>query len=155
MRIRLEGNLEELPKKAPEILRRLAETFAPSSPESARVLEFIEKAEPRKEPQLKHPALRGIQRQMKARYNRQMKAMLRDIGAVLDRSLEKSQDPTDHSQVAAQQDEKLYRDIKAKFFQMGYEEEDFLAGGQFYGVSTNELVDLYRERKVQENRSRE
>lgn len=44
-------------------------------------------------------------------------------------------------------DEKKYEKVKDQLIRLGYWETDFLEGGPLYGWSTNELIDLARNKK--------
>ena len=85
MKLRVDATPEELEEKAPDLVKAMIELLRPASPEMADVLE---KAIPRKEKELKFPVLRALQKQTEVAYEKQMELMLKDIGKVLDKSLE-------------------------------------------------------------------
>ena len=60
------------------------------------------------------------------------------------KSPEKSPDYT--NQIVAK-DEKSYEQIKAEFIKDGYTESDFEVDGKLHGYSTNQLIDIAREKK--------
>ena len=59
---------------------------------------------------------------------------------------EKSLSP-DYSQAIVAKEEKTYEQIKADLIARGYVETDFEPGGPLYGYSTNELIDLARDKR--------
>jgi hypothetical protein len=54
----------------------------------------------------------------------------------------------DYTKPVADRDEKGYQRIKAVLKRRGYKDADFELGGQLYGFSTNQLLDMVREQKA-------
>ncbi len=86
MKLRIEAEPEELLRKGPQLLRRVAETLSPS-PEADAVLELLAKAEGQAPEQraLQHPALLKLHGDMEELYEKQIQKMLADVQAVIDR----------------------------------------------------------------------
>lgn len=89
MKLSLEATPQELEEKSGDLLKALTEIIGPVAPD---VVEALAKALPRKEPALKFPVLRELQKRTEALYDKMVESMLKDIGAVLDRGVEKSED---------------------------------------------------------------
>lgn len=85
MKLHLTATAEELRVRGPELLKLLTAQIEKVSPEAAEVLC---KARAQREPGLKYQVLRDLHGQTSAAYRKQLDAMLLDIGAVLDRTLE-------------------------------------------------------------------
>ena len=154
MKLRVDATPEELEEKAPDLVKAMIELLRPASPDMADVLE---KAIPSKEQELKFPVLRALQKQTEVAYDKQMDKMMEDIGKVLDKSLKtsvfkKSEDAVskekspDYTKQIVAKDEKSYEQIKAEFLNDGYSESDFEVGGTLFGYSTNQLIDMQREK---------
>lgn len=146
MKIRVDGTPEELKEKAPDLVKSLSELLRSVDPEMS---DALEKAIPYKEKELKFPVLRALQKRTEVAYDKQMDKMLKDIGNVLDMSLKTStlEKSPDYTKQIVAKDEKSYEQIKAEFIKDGYSESDFEVGGKFHGVSTNELIDMAREKR--------
>ncbi len=84
MKFHLEADPGELEDKGESLIAELVKAFIPVAPDLA---ERLEKALPRKEPQLKFPVLRELHTRTSVAYQRQVKKMLAAIGEVLDRSV--------------------------------------------------------------------
>ena len=71
-----------------------------------------------------------------------------------DEESEKSQVPQsdplayDHTKPVADRDERGYQRIKSILKKRGYKDADFEPGGQLYGYSVNQLLDMVREQKA-------
>jgi hypothetical protein len=140
MHVRIEADPEELREKSTDLLQALAKAFADVSPELA---ESLEKALPEKESILKLPVLKELHTRTAQAYQRQMQLMLKDIGKVLDRSLNKS-DFYDYTKPLADRDGRAYLRVKEVLKRKGYYDSDFEEGGPLYGYSVNDLIDLAR-----------
>ena len=88
MHFRVEADPEEFRDKSPDLIRALIKAIAPHDPAFA---ESLEKALPAKESPLRLPVLKGLHERTAAAYEKQMALMLRDIGRVLNRSLQKGE----------------------------------------------------------------
>ena len=82
MKFRLEADPDELREKADKLLKSLHNELIGTAPD---VAEKLEKALPRKEPVLKYPVLRELQKKTAEEYERTLKRMNKEIGKVLDR----------------------------------------------------------------------
>jgi hypothetical protein len=136
---RLEAGPEELREKGTALVQALAGALFPAHSELA---EQLEKALPRPEPSLKYPVLRELHERTAAAYRKQLDAMLREIGEVLDEAasgVTKSL-PVDHTKAIAERDAVAYERIKQVLRRKGYSDADFEEGGRLYGESVNELV---------------
>ena len=150
MKLRLDATPKELAEKSEQLVQSVSTLLRPVSPELA---DALEKALPRKEAELKFPVLRDLQKKTEVLYDKQMDLMLKDIGKVLDKSLsakavKKSLPSPDYSQKIVAKEEKAYGRIKADLIARGYVEADFDKGGSLYGYSTNELIDLARNKSI-------
>jgi len=144
--LRLEATPGELVEKSEKLVRKLRDLFWATSPELA---ESLEKALPRKEQDLKYPVLRELKKQTAEIYDQHMQAMLKEIGKVLDRSVEKSLG-YDHTGPIAEKDDVAYKRVKQVLINMGWEASDFEQGGPLYGYSVNQLIDLARGKQKNE-----
>lgn len=145
MKLRLDATPQELAEKGERLVESLGELFRSVNPDLA---EALEKALPRKESELKFPVLREIQKKEEAEYERQMKLMVKDIGKVLDKSLQKSESASpDFVGGILNTEEEHYRKVKQALIERGYVDEDFEPGGPLHGFSTNELIDLARDKR--------
>ena len=144
MKLELVATPEELKEKGDKLIKSLSDLFQPVSPELA---EYLEKALPQKETELKYPVLRELHKRTKEAYEKQLKLMVKDIEGVLDRGLKKSEDFT---KPIADKDEVAYNKVKIELAKYGYGAEAFEEGGVLYGWSTNELIDLARAKREQE-----
>lgn len=152
MRLRLEGEPEELREKSSQLIRTLAERLAPDSPEAAVIHAVLQKALPRKEASLKYPALRHLQKKTGELYTKQMAAMLKEVLAIIGgsskKTVQKSVAPTDHTKRIADADAARYERVKGVLKQKGYTEGDFSEeSGVFYGYSVNELLEILGQMK--------
>lgn len=94
MRLRIEATPDELADKANDLVKALAATLAPVAPDLAEALEkALEKAVPKDTPKMLQPALREIHEVTRKEYERRLKWMVKDIGAVLDRAVLAKGDP--------------------------------------------------------------
>lgn len=153
MKLRVDGTPEELREKAPDLVKSLSELLNSVDLDMEDVLE---KAIPYKEKELKFPVLRALQKQTEVAYEKQMELMIKDIGKVLDKSLKTStfkksesseEKSPDYTKQIVAKDEKSYEQIKAEFLKDGYSESDFEVGGKLHGYSTNQLIDMQREKR--------
>lgn len=92
MRLSLEATPQELEEKSGDLIKAVAEIIEPVDPDMS---EALTKALPRKEPVLKYPVLRELQRRTQAAYEVMLDAMLKDIGKVLDQTVEKGGEDSD------------------------------------------------------------
>lgn len=83
MRLRLTARHDELLHKGDQLVAELSQALATAHPELA---ERLHKALPDPEPDLQHQVLRDLQQKFAAAYARQMEAMRKDIGRVLDQA---------------------------------------------------------------------
>lgn len=60
--------------------------------------------------------------------------------------LMKSEVAYDFTKEIADRDDKKYEKVKAELMRLGFFETDFMEGGVFYGWSTNELIDLAKQK---------
>jgi hypothetical protein len=135
----LEATPDELQGKGTELVQVLADALFPANPELA---EQLERALPRPEPSLKYPVLRELHARTAAVYRKQIDAMLREIGEVLDEAasgVTKSL-VNDHTKAVAERDAAAYERVKEVLRRKGYTNADFDEGGRLYGESVNELV---------------
>lgn len=150
MKLHVEATPQELLEKGTSLVKSIGNILRPVSPDLA---DALIKALPKKESELKFPVLREIQKQTEAEYEAQMKLMLKDIGKVLDGKpiLEKSggpyQESPDYTGEILDTEEKRYERIKQELINRGYVASDFEQGGPLYGYSTNELIDLIRDKR--------
>lgn len=93
MYLRVEGSREERAEKGALAVERVAELLAGDCPECAEQLQLLQKALPRKEPELKYRALRTLAARTKKAYDETIKEMLNEIVGVLDRDIEKGGTP--------------------------------------------------------------
>lgn len=80
MKLTIEGTQEELQEKREQLLKALVDEFRTLDPELATILQ---KAIPRREPQLKFRVLRQLHEQTKTAYKEQLQKLVDDIEAVL------------------------------------------------------------------------
>lgn len=93
MKLRLEADPEELREKSTDLLKSLRDGLADVAPE---VADYLSKALPPKERELKYPALRDLEKTTSAEYDRTLQRMVRAIGKVLDKGpVAKSEEPAD------------------------------------------------------------
>jgi hypothetical protein len=149
MKLKVEATPDELRDKAPDIVKSIGELLRPVSPDMADILE---KAIPYKEKELKFPVLRELQKQTEEAYEKQMELMLKDIGKVLDKSvktttIKKSERSPDYTQKLVAKEDESYEEIKEELKKYGYVDSDFDKGGVLFGYSTNQLIDLAREKR--------
>jgi len=151
MKLHLEATSEELAVKASKLAKAVTDLIRPADPELA---ESLEKALPKKEQELKSPVLRGLQQATEELYAKQVQAMLKEIGKVLDQGLAKEEgpglfgksldEPDDFTKEIADRDSVAYRRIKEVLVNRGWKFSDFDEGGPFYGWSVNQLLDFVR-----------
>lgn len=155
MKLHLEATSEELAVKASKLAKAVTDLIRPADPELA---ESLEKALPKKEQELKYPVLRGLQQATEELYAKQVQAMLKEIGKVLDQGLAKEEapkegpglfgksldEPDDFTKEIADRDSVAYRRIKEVLVNRGWKFSDFDEGGPFYGWSVNQLLDFAR-----------
>lgn len=143
-RLRLEGRPEELAEKAPEILKAVVERL-PDSALSGSILDILEKAGLQKEQALKHPALRELHRRMGAAIDAHYQAMLAEIAEAIDPDPNQVKKAFDQSMPYYEADAQRYEATKSALAEFGYQTADFELGGELYGWSVNQLVELYRQ----------
>lgn len=157
MRLQIEAEPNELEEKPVELVKALFEVVQSFAPELA---DQLSKALPRKEPELKYPVLRELQKRTAEAYSKHMQKMLKEIGLVLNSGIEKSDDGDlgdssrhlmqlhyDHTKPIAEKDDAGYKRVKTVLIGMGHKETDFEEGGILYGKSVNELLDMIREKQ--------
>lgn len=140
MWLRFEADPDELREKSSDLIRALITAIGPMDPALA---ESLEKALPPKESILKLPVLKEMHERTAKLYERQMGLMLKDIGKVIDRSLQKGEF-FDYTKPLAERDGKAYARVKEVLKRQGFLDSDFDAGGPLYGLGVNELIDLAR-----------
>lgn len=146
MRFFLEGEPEELAEKADLVLGELIKAFSGIAPD---FVERLHKALPEAKPvELRLPVLRELHDKTREAYAEQLKLMLKDIGAVLDGGVEKGF--YDYSKPIADAQALGYQRVKGALKRQGFDDRDFEEGGSLYGMSTNELIELFRARQVDE-----
>lgn len=149
MKLSLEATPQELEDKSGDLIKAVADILVPVAPEAA---DAMLKALPHKEQALKFPVLRNLQGQTEALYGKMTAAMLKDISAVLDRGLKKGEDQPekihDHTKPIADHDGVAYERVKQVLVGKGYDAADFDEGGVLFGYSTNQLIDLARDKRA-------
>ena len=159
MKLQLSASRKELREKSSQLVKAISALLSEESPELA---DQLLKALPRKEVQLKYPVLRAIQNNTNAMYAAQVEAMLKDIGKVLDQAAATSRstpvkepvrevlrEPVkDHTKAIADKDAKAYNTVIKILEKVGYKRSDFDIDGPLYGWSTNQLLDLAKEKAV-------
>lgn len=112
--------------------------------ENTELLEkALRQALPKKESELKFAVLRGIKDEAKAEYRKALDKMNREILKVLNRPMKKA---IDYSEPVFNKEAVAYERVQAVLKRMGYDDRDFEEGGVFYGMSTNELIEIARKR---------
>lgn len=155
MRFFLEGEPEELAEKSDQLLGELIKSFSGIAPEFA---ERLAKALPEKLPpvELRLPVLKRLHEKTADEYARQMQLMVRDIGKVLDRSLNA---PTlqkgengfyDYTKPISDMQDVAFQRVKSALKKKGHTDTDFEEGGVLYGLSANDLIRVLREEHIDE-----
>lgn len=146
MKLRISAKPGEIAEKGDELLEELQRSLEFVAPE---LFERLEKAMPHKEAGLKFPALEAEQRKVDAEYKAMLQTMLDDIQKVLNpkplkQPVRKSY--VDHTEEIAQKDDVTYQAVQKELRRRGMATDaDFEEGGRYYGMSSNELLDLLRE----------
>ena len=143
MKFALEATPEELGEKGEDLIRSLRDLLQYSAPETA---ELLEKALPTKEPNLKFPVLRGIYRNTKKEYQAMCERIVNGAMEIIEGNMGKSYD---HSKAAADKDQEKYDELKKLLITYGYVDRDYEYGGVLYGWSTNQLIELLKVRREQ------
>jgi superfamily II DNA or RNA helicase len=100
VRLRIVAKRGELGRKAVPLVRELSKRVRDEAPDLA---EMLEKAIPRKVPTIRYPALRELNEQVEAEYQRLMALMIDDIEAVLEnRGRASTTEPAEKSQTEAE-----------------------------------------------------
>jgi len=146
MRIEIEAEPGELAEKAERLVGELSRLFKSNNPDLA---ELLEKALPPKEKIDKFPAMQELTEKMQKLYQKHLDKMLEEIFKVLERGIQKSEG-YDFTEPILEREDRAYRRAKDVLLLLGYAETAFEEGGCFYGLSTNELLDIIKlERKSQ------
>lgn len=144
MKLRLDATPDELQEKSGKLIKALSELLRPAVPDLS---EILEKALPAKEQELKYPVLRELQKRTQKLYEKHVQKMLKEIGKVLDGSTMSKSEFYDHTGAVAKKDDVAYKRVKEVLTGMGYLESDFEPGGPLFGWSTNQLIDLARDKR--------
>ena len=149
MKLQLEATPEEIQERASDIVKALEDIIAEHAPD---VADALVKALPQKSPEMHYPALKHLQQQSEALYGSMMAQMIDKIGDVIirDTKPEPKTDKSmnfDYTKDLIDEQAKLYDRVRTQFYEAGYEHKDFEEGGQFYGWSSNQLIEHLRGRK--------
>lgn len=155
MKVSIEAESEEeLQAKGSSLLLQLGRAFQKSMPAVADALEKAAALPPR-EPQLKHQALRDIHARVQRAYGDMLDRMLAEMGQAIDEHVEQVvRDKAAASTVAAspnyaseivQLESAAYEKMKQRLIPFGYDAADFEEGGALYGMSVNELRDVWNQ----------
>ena len=141
VRIHVEADPLEVDAKREHMVKALANSLGLSDAD-------LVKACAPDEPQLRYPVLKKLQKEGALRYRKRVVAMLKEINAVLDQPLQKSEAVDDFTKVVADKAQAEYDAVKAELLNfVGYYEDDFAEGGVLYGMSVKELRALVQKRK--------
>jgi len=82
----------------------------------------------------------------------QFEKIIREVNALfsMDKQLidlHKADDSPDYTQDIVAKEEKTYEQVKQELIGRGYFDTDFEVGGPLYGMSTNELIDMIRDKR--------
>lgn len=80
------------------------------------------------------------------KFTRKQTKLIYELIDIAWKDVKKSESP-DYTEEIVAKNGKKYEEIKAELLTIGYEESDFVEGGQLYGQSTNQLIDLAREKR--------
>lgn len=141
MKLRLDGDPNELRTKGPELIKALVSVVSEHNPELA---DLLEKALPKPTPRLHYTVPRHIQEASEKAYSRYMDKMIGAIAKVLQPDVEKSM-TYDYTKPVADKVDGVYDQVQGILAQYGYGPEDYLEGGRLYGLSVNALLDKIKE----------
>ena len=142
MKLRLEAEDGELARRGPDVLRALAQIFDVEAPELSGALE---KALPPRETSLKHRVLRQSHEKWRRKYRLTLDAMAQEIADLVESKIQKS--APDYTQKIYDLDEAAYDRVRAALAEHGYTDADYEEGGVLYGMSTNELREVLKDRR--------
>jgi len=145
VKLRLEATPEELRERGSELLDAMAKALGEDAPALADRLQKAATA-PAHEPVLKHQALRDLHTKMRARAQRGFDRMITEIVQTVDGHMVKSATASpDYTAKMVDEEQAAYDKMQAALIGQGYTPEDFEEGGPLYGMSVNELRDLFTE----------